>query len=153
MDDSMKKKLAIGIVVAILVLSLIIPMGYWSNPVTSGRYVSEGTIVDKDSKNDTIVVRLYSMTADNNMIETSTFLELKGDIPSDAHLGQDVRIGYSKRGLYEDTKQKVEVSFYTSGNLMTGFILPTILPFRTHKDYSIVNLQSDGSQLVYNKAS
>lgn len=153
MDDSTKKKLVIGIIIAVIVASLIIPMGYWSNSITSGRYVSEGTIVDKDTKSGTIVVRLYSMTADNNMIETSTFLEIKGDIPSDAHLGQDVMIGYSKKGLYEDTKQKVELSFYTSGNLMTGFILPTIMPFRVIEDYTITNVQSDGSLLVYNKAS
>lgn len=153
MDSSSKKKLIIGIVVAVLIASFIIPMSYWSGSITSGRYVSEGVIVDKDSSANTIIVRLYNMTSNNDKIETSTFVELKGDIPNDAYLGQNVMIGYSKKGLYEDTRQKVEMSFDTSGNLMTGLILPTIMPVRVIRDYAIVNVQSDGATLVYNRAS
>lgn len=153
MDNSSRKKLIISIIVVIVIVCLIIPMSYWSGSITSDRYVSEGVIVDKDSSADTIVVRLYNMTSNNNKIETSTFVELKGDIPNDVCLGQNVMIAYSKKGLYEDTYQKVEVSFYTSGNLMTGLILPTIMPFHVIQDYTIVNVQSDGTTLVYNRAA
>lgn len=50
-----------------------------------GRLVSEGTIVDRGE--DAIVVRLYTMTASDDMLETGTFLLLEGYIPDEAYIG------------------------------------------------------------------
>ena len=89
------------------------------------------------------------------MIETGTFLLLQGYIPDDAYTGQRVRIGYSSSdGLYANPDQKVQVSYYVDGNVLTGLILDWLIPFQSAKtDLQIVDIQSDGSLLAYNKAS
>lgn len=143
----------IGAVVLVLVVSFLIPTEHWSSKIVSGRYVSEASIVDRTD--DTIVVRLYNMTADNNKIETETFLTLQGDVPSDTYLGQDVRIGYSYDGLYEDTSQSVQIAYYQKGNLFSALILPRIPILGwsdAGTDLRIVDIQSDGTLLSYNRA-
>ena len=143
--------IAIGIAVA-LIACLLIPYSHWDTDIVSGRLVSEGTIVDRGE--EAIVVRLYTMTASDDMLETGTFLLLEGYIPDDAYIGQRVRIGYSSSdGLYANPDQMVQVSYYVDGNLLTGFILDKLIPFQSAQtDLQIADIQSDGSQLVYNVA-
>ncbi|WP_102371464.1 hypothetical protein [Enorma phocaeensis] len=154
MENAQDKRplIAIGIVVA-LVACLFIPYSHWDTDIVSGRLVSEGTIVERND--DAIAVRLYTMTASNNMIETNTFLVLQGYIPDDAYTGQRVRIGYSSSdGLYANPDQTVQVSYYVDGNVLTGMILDWLIPFQSAKtDLRIVDIQSDGSLLAYNMAS
>ncbi|WP_273384285.1 hypothetical protein [Enorma phocaeensis] len=154
MENAQDKRplIAIGIVVA-LVACLFIPYSHWDTDIVSGRLVSEGTIVERND--DAIAVRLYTMTASNNMIETNTFLVLQGYIPDDAYTGQRVRIGYSSSdGLYANPDQTVQVSYYVDGNVLTGLILDWFIPFQSAKtDLRIVDIQSDGSLLAYNMAS
>ena len=64
------------------------------------------------------------MTAKQDRVETDTYVALQGNIPSDCYLGQLVRIGYSKEGLYQDTNQSVEVDYMVKGNLLMNVILP-----------------------------
>lgn len=154
MDEPKDKRLliAIGIVVA-LVVCLFIPYSHWDTDIVSGRLVSEGAIVERSD--DAIAVRLYTMTASNDMIETNTFLVLQGYIPDDAYTGQRVRIGYSSSdGLYANPDQTVQVSYYVDGNVLTGLILDWLIPFQSAKtDLQIVDIQSDGSLLAYNMLS
>lgn len=152
-ETEKNKKIIIGIVVAALLLSLVIPVSYWSNPITSGRHVSEAVVVDKDTSARTLTLQLYTMSTEKNGAETDTFIQVSGDIPAGCHLGQRVRVGYSKDGLYEDVHQKVELSFFTSGNVMTGWILPRLSPFRAAEDYKIEDIASDGTLLVYKVAA
>ena len=154
MQDDQKRTralIALGIAVA-LIACLFIPYSHWDTDIVSGRLVSEGTIVDRGE--DAIVVRLYTMTASDDMLETGTFLLLEGYIPDDAYIGQRVRIGYSSSdGLYANPDQMVQVSYYVDGNLLTGFILDKLIPFQSAQtDLQIADIQSDGSQLVYNVA-
>ena len=154
MENAQDKRplIAIGIVVA-LVACLFFFFSHWDTDIVSGRLVSEGTIVERND--DAIAVRLYTMTASNNMIETNTFLVLQGYIPDDAYTGQRVRIGYSSSdGLYANPDQTVQVSYYVDGNVLTGLILDWFIPFQSAKtDLRIVDIQSDGSLLAYNMAS
>lgn len=154
MQDDQKRiraLIAIGIAVA-LIACLFIPYSHWDMDIESGRLVSEGTIVDRGE--NAIVVRLYTMTASDDMLETGTFLLLEGYIPDDAYIGQRVRIGYSSSdGLYANPDQMVQVSYYVDGNLLIGFILDKLIPFQSAQtDLQIADIQSDGSQLVYNVA-
>ena len=153
MDETKDKRalIAIGIAVA-LIACLFIPYSHWDTDIVSGRLVSEGTIVDRGE--NAIVVRLYTMTASDDMLETGTFLLLEGYIQDDAYIGQRVRIGYSSSGgLYANPDQMVQVSYYVDGNLLTGFILDKLIPFQSAQaDLQIADIQSDGSQLVYNVA-
>lgn len=153
MDETKDRRvlIAIGIAVA-LIACFFIPYSHWDTDIVSGRLVSEGTIVDRGE--DAIVVRLYTMTASDDMLETGTFLLLEGYIPDDAYIGQRVRIGYSSSdGLYANPDQVVQVSYYVDGNLLTGFILDKLIPFQSAQtDLQIADIQSDGSQLVYNVA-
>lgn len=154
MQDDQKRiraLIAIGIAVA-LIACLFIPYSHWDTDIVSGRLVSEGTIVDRGE--NAIVVRLYTMTASDDMLETGTFLLLEGYIPDDAYIGQRVRIGYSSSdGLYANPDQMVQVSYYVDGNLLIGFILDKLIPFQSAQtDLQIADIQSDGSQLVYNVA-
>ena len=154
MENAQDKRplIVIGIIVA-LVVCLLIPYSHWDTDIVSGRLVSEGTIVERND--DAIAVRLYTMTASSNMIETNTFLVLQGYIPDDAYMGQRVRIGYSSSdGLYANPDQTVQVSYYVDGNLLTGLILDWLIPFQSARtDLQIVDIQSDGSLLAYNMAS
>lgn len=155
MNKDNNKKLKIGLIVAgIIILTLIIPMDYWSMKITKGRYISEANIVDKDLGKGTITVRLLKASENENMEESNCFLLLKGDLPDDCYISQRVMIGYSKEGLLKDTHQKVEVSFYKHGNVMTGFILKNLMPIQVKaSDYQIVDCKLDGSLLSYNVAN
>lgn len=147
-------RIIIALVIAVaLIACFFIPYSHWDTDIVSGRLVSEGTIVDRSD--DAIVVRLYTMTASDDMLETGTFLLLEGYIPDDAYIGQRVRIGYSSSdGLYANPDQMVQVSYYVDGNLLTGFILDKLIPFQSAQtDLQIADIQSDGSQLVYNHAA
>ena len=154
MENAQDKRplIAIGVVVA-LVACFFIPYSHWDTDIVSERLVSEGTIVE--CNDDAIAVRLYTMTASNDMIETNTFLVLQGYIPDDAYIGQRVRIGYSSSdGLYANPDQMVQVSYYVDGNVLTGMILDWLIPFQSAKtDLQIVDIRSDGSLLAYNRAS
>lgn len=153
MNEAKDKRLLIGVAIVIaLIACLFIPYSHWDTDIVSGRLVSEGAIVDRSE--DAIVVRLYTMTASDDMLETETFLLLEGYIPDDAYIGQRVRIGYSSSdGLYANPDQVVQVSYYVDGNLLTGFILDKLIPFQSAQtDLQIADIQSDGSQLVYNVA-
>lgn len=154
MENAQDKRplIAIGVVVA-LVACFFIPYSHWDTDIVSGRLVSEGTIVERND--DAIAVRLYTMTASNDMIETNTFLVLQGYIPDDAYTGQRVRIGYSSSdGLYANPDQTVQVSYYVDGNVLTGLILDWLIPFQSAEtDLQIVDIRSDGSLLAYNMAS
>lgn len=57
-------------------------------------------------------------------------------------------IGYGKDGLYADTKQTVEVSFFKKGNLITAYVLPKVAA----PVFNITDVQSDGTLLIYNVA-
>ena len=154
MDNSSDKRPLIAIAIAIaLVVCLFIPYSHWDTDIVSGRLVSEGTIVERND--DAIAVRLYTMTASSNMIETNTFLVLQGYIPDDAYTGQRVRIGYSSSdGLYANPDQTVQISYYVDDNVLTGLILDWLIPFQSAEtDLQIVDIQSDGSLLAYHKAS
>lgn len=152
-DEQKRMRIKIALVIAVaLIACFFIPYSHWDTDIVSGRLVSEGTIVDRGE--DAIVVRLYTMTASDDMLETGTFLLLEGYIPDDAYIGQRVRIGYSSSdGLYANPDQMVQVSYYVDGNLLTGFILDKLIPFQSAQtDLQIADIQSDGSQLVYNVA-
>lgn len=153
MDETKDRRvlIAIGIAVA-LIACFFIPYSHWDTDIVSGRLVSEGAIVDRGE--DAIVVRLYTMTASDDMLETGTFLLLEGYIPDEAYIGQRVRVGYSSSdGLYANPDQMVQVSYYVDGNLLTGFILDKLIPFQSAQtDLQIADIQPDGSQLVYNVA-
>lgn len=154
MDMNKDRRVLIGVAIAIaLIVCLLIPYTHWDTDIVSGRLVSEGTIVERSD--DAIAVRLYTMTASNDMIETNTFLVLQGYIPDDAYTGQRVRIGYSSSdGLYANPDQTVQVSYYVDGNVLTGLILDWLIPFQSAEtDLRIVDIQSDGSLLAYNMAS
>lgn len=88
-------------------------------------------------------------------METGTFLVLEGCVPDDVYLGQRVHIGYSDpEGLYANPGQTVQVSYYVEDNLLMGFIVDWLIPFHsTGADLQIVDVQSNGSQLVYNVAA
>lgn len=153
-DDYRKTrtKVIIGIVVALVVCAFI-PYSHWDTDIVSGRLVSEGTVVDRSA--DAIVVRLFTMTESSDMVETGTFLVLQGNVPDSTYVGQRVRIGYSSsEGLYANPDQTVQVSYYIDGNLLSGFIWDSIFPFQsTETDLQIVDIQSDGSLLAYNRAN
>lgn len=152
-DEQKRMRIKIALVIAVaLIACFFIPYSHWDTDIVSGRLVSEGTIVDRGE--DAIVVRLYTMTESDDMLETGTFLLLEGYIPDDAYIGQRVRIGYSSSdGLYANPDQVVQVSYYVDGNLLTGFILDKLIPFQSAQtDLQIADIQSDGSQLVYNVA-
>lgn len=153
MNEAKDKRLLIGVAILIaLIACFFIPYSHLDTDIVGGRLVSEGTIVDRGE--DAIVVRLYTMTASDDMLETGTFLLLEGYIPDEAYIGQRVRIGYSSSdGLYANPDQMVQVSYYVDGNLLTGFILDKLIPFQSAQtDLQIADIQSDGSQLVYNVA-
>lgn len=153
MNEAKDKRLLIGVAIVIaLIACFFIPYSHWDTDIVSGRLVSEGTIVDRGE--DAIMVRLYTMTASDDMLETGTFLLLEGYIPNEAYIGQRVRIGYSSSdGLYANPDQMVQVSYYVDGNLLIGFILDKLIPFQSAQtDLQIADIQSDGSQLVYNVA-
>ncbi|MEE0705445.1 MAG: hypothetical protein UCH28_03560 [Adlercreutzia sp.] len=153
MESNATKRNIVIAVVAALLLSIVIPMDHWDKKIPSQRYVSEGVVVSRESSS-TIAVRLNSATQDGQWFETGTYLLLEGNIPNYVNAGQRVQVGYSAKGLYEDTSQKVVVSFYKHGNILTGAILPAISPFgsSTKDDLQIVDIQSDGSPLAYSKA-
>ena len=154
MDEIKGKRVLVGIGIALaLAACLFIPYSHWDTDIVSGRLVSEGTIVE--CSDDAIAVRLYTMTASDDMIETDTFLVLQGYIPDDAYTGQRVRIGYSSSdGLYANPNQTVQVSYYVDGNVLTGLILDWLIPFQSARtDLQIVDIQLDGSLLAYNMAS
>ena len=113
-----QKKIAI-IVIFVLAICWMVPACHWDSTITSGRFVSEASIVEMDRSADSMTVRLYNSSADESKVETSTYLTLGGMIPEDAYMSERVMIGYSKDGLYADTKQTVEVSFFKKGNLIT----------------------------------
>ncbi|OUO19511.1 hypothetical protein [Collinsella sp. An307] len=154
-DAKAKNKWKSIIVIAVIALlaTFFIPMEHWSCKIVSGRYVSEASIIDRSD--DAIAVRLYNMTSGDDRIETNTFVVLEGNIPQDAHIGQDIRIGYSFDGLYDNPDQMVQVAYREKGSLFTGFILP-LVPFfgssGTSDDLQVVDIQSDGSVLTYNMA-
>lgn len=155
MENASLKEKRTMIIIAVfiaLVAALCIPYSYWDTDIVSGRPVSEATIVDKGK--DSIVVRLFTMTSSEEMIETGTFLLLEGYIPEEVHIGQRVRIGYSFDGLFECPTQSVQIAYFVDGNLLTGFFLKSIVPFQSAAtDLRIANIQSDGSSLAYNRAS
>lgn len=156
MLDTEKKDLYIkiaAVVIVALIVCAFIPYSHWDTDIVSGRLVSEGTIVERSD--NAIAVRLYTMTASNDMVETGTFVVLEGNIPYDAYTGQRVCIGYSSsEELYANPDQIVQVSYYVDGNLLTGLILDRIIPFQSAgTDLQIVDIQSDGSLLAYNKAA
>ena len=143
----------IAVVVAFTIIaSLMIPMERWSCSIVSGRYVSEARIVERDE--DEIAVRLYNMTADRSKLETNTFLILVGNVPSDAYVGQDIQIGYSYDGLYENTSQSVQVAYREDSNLFM-WAVEKFIPFTSgaQDDLKIVDIQPDGALLSYNRAS
>ena len=144
-------KIAIVVIIAIIVCAFI-PHSHWDSRIVSGRLVSEGTIVERSS--NAIAVRLYTMTASEDLVETGTFLVLEGNVPDDVHTGQRVRIGYSSSdGLYSDPTQMVQISYYVDDNLL-GSLLNSIIPFQSaDTDLQIVDIQSDGSLLAYNRAA
>jgi hypothetical protein len=90
------------------------------------------------------------MGANNNKVETSTFVKINGEIPADSYLSQNVMIGYSEDGLYADTSQKVDVAFYSKGNIIAGLIIPQLMPVQFKDKYEIVDIESDGTLLSYN---
>nr|WP_075575889.1 hypothetical protein [Olsenella timonensis] len=150
--NDLRIKIVIGVVIALIVCAFI-PYAHWDTDIVSGRLVSEGTIVDRGDRS--LAVRLYTMSASEDLMETGTFLLLEGYVPDDAHLGQRVRIGYSySEGLYENPNQTVQVSYYVEDNLLMGFILDRLIPFQSAEtDLRIVDVRSDGSPLVYNVAT
>lgn len=149
---SKQKKVAIIVVISALVVCWMIPAYHWDSSITSGRAVNEASIVEIDKSADSMTVRLFSATAGDDKVETSTYLTLGGTIPEYAYLGERVMIGYSKDGLYADTKQNVEVSFFKKGNLVTAYLLPMIQIDPAAPVFGITDVQSDGSLLAYNVA-
>lgn len=151
-DDKHSPLLIVVVVVIAAVACSIIPHSYWDTRIVSGRFVSEGTIVERGD--DAIAVRLYAMTESDDMLETGTFLVLEGKIPDGTYTGQHVRIGYSStNGLYGDPDQLVQISYYVDGSL-AGFIFSRIIPPRgVDTDLRIIDIVSDGSPLSYNRAA
>ena len=152
---SEERRLYIAIAVgalALLAVCSIIPHSYWDTRIVSGRFVSEGAIVERGD--GAIAVRLYAMTESDDMLETGTFLVLEGKIPDGTYTGQHVRIGYSStNGLYGDPDQLVQISYYVDGSL-AGFIFSRIIPPRgVDTDLRIIDIVSDGSPLSYNRAA
>lgn len=153
MDNERHSPLLIAVVLAIsVVVCSVIPHSYWDTRIVSGRFVSAGTIVERDG--GVIAVRLYNMTESDDMLETGTFLVLEGKIPDGAYTGQHVQIGYSSsNGLYGDPDQLVQISYFVDGSL-SGFILSRIIPPRgVDTDLRIIDIVSDGSPLSYNRAA
>ncbi len=155
MDKSKRNRnIAIGIVIAVIVVLVVcafVPMSYWDDKISSGCYISEAVVADinKASTDQTMTVQLYSESK-----PTNTTLLLQGDIPDKAHVGQQVDIGYSKEGLYEDTSQSVQVSYYVDGNVLMGFVVHGILQLRpAANSLKIADLHSDGTALTYYVAS
>ena len=149
-----QKKIAI-IVIFVLAICWMVPACHWYSTITSGRFVSEASIVEMDRSADSMTVRLYNSSADESKVETSTYLTLGGMIPEDAYMSERVMIGYSKDGLYADTKQTVEVSFFKKGNLITAYVLPRIQTATVDsaaRIFNIIDVQSDGTLLTYNVA-
>lgn len=149
-----QKKIAI-IVIFVLAICWMVPACHWDSIITSGRFVSEASIVEMDRSADSMTVRLYNSSADESKVETSTYLTLGGMIPEDAYMSERVMIGYSKDGLYADTKQTVEVSFFKKGNLITAYVLPRIQTATVDsaaRIFNIIDVQSDGTLLTYNVA-
>ena len=149
-----QKKIAI-IVIFVLAICWMVPACHWDSTITSGRFVSEASIVEMDRSADSMTVRLYNSSADESKVETSTYLTLGGMIPEDAYMSERVMIGYSKDGLYADTKQTVEVSFFKKGNLITAYVLPRIQTATVDsaaRIFNIIDVQSDGTLLTYNVA-
>ena len=143
-EEERSKKTTIAIIViVVLMLSFIIPVKQWDCPITKGRSVSEATITQ---------VGNGSITATINGTQTS--LTMSGNIPGHAQKGQSIRIGYSKSGLYEDTSQKVEVSYYVDGNLL-GYVTHMVFGGlrRASDDLKITNVRSDGKLLYYYRAA
>ena len=152
MTDSNARRLSPGakvvLVIAIfLVVSIFVPAKLWDSKITSGRYVSEAVITQVGS--DSIVAVISG---------THTSLTMKGRIPDYAEVGQSIRIGYSRDGLFADTSQKVEVAYYYDGTLFNKIIhtvLGSILGSarKTSDDLKITNVKSDGSLLRYYRAA
>lgn len=141
MTDSGKRAAVIAIVVAVLLACWFIPVEHWDSYPASGRYTNDAVIAGRSG--DSIRVQLDG---------TATFLMLKGNIPSSAHEGQRVRIGYSKLGLYEDVHQKVEVSYFVNGNLLWMLFARFVNPPHFAADgLQIVSMDSDGSHIEFNK--
>ena len=153
--EAKHRRMAIIVIAAIALLAtFFIPMEHWSCKIVSGRYVSEATIVDRSD--GAIVVRLYNMTSGDDKIETNTFIVLECNVPQDAYIGQDIRIGYSYDGLYDNPDQMVQVAYREKGSVFTGLILP-LVPFfgssSVDDDLQVIDIQSDGSMLTYNRAA
>jgi hypothetical protein len=151
MDDVQKRKagIAAGIIAAVAVVLLMIPMDYWMGKIPSGRMVSEGEVVSVSSSS--IKVRIIYTQPERY---SDNYLVLQGDVLDEAHKGQRVRIGYNRTdGLFEDMSQTVVMEYRVSGNALQGLVLSRIMPGLFVRDLRIADVQLDGSLIPYSVAS
>jgi hypothetical protein len=132
--DEKKRNTYIAIaVVAALVISFLIPAENEVGRITSGHYFNVGIVKAKDR--NTVTVRI------TEPVDSGYILVLQGKT-DDFHVGQEVNIGYAYDGLFENTSQSVQVTYYKNGNLLMKFIR-MFMPY-FNNEWKIIDVQYDG---------
>ncbi|MBR0404098.1 MAG: hypothetical protein IJI68_02680 [Eggerthellaceae bacterium] len=140
----------IGAIVAIALISAVVPYKAWDYAVFPDRYCVEGQVASIDGRN--LKVNIDTAMGENQMPQSlGAFVVLEGDVPDYCREGQSVIISIpSGSSLLQKIGKNVEVQFYRDTNLLMGLIVPLVAPVQVGAPSMILkDINLNGTLLVY----
>lgn len=145
-----KTPIVIVAVIAIIIVSALIPYKTWDHAPSPERYCVEGQVASIDG--NTITVNIDTARGENqNPTFLGAYVVLQGSVPDYCRTGQAVIISIHRgSSLFDKIDKSVEVSFYRDTNVLMGMIVPMVAPFRTDpSSLTLKELHPNGTLLLY----
>lgn len=138
----------VGAIIAIVVISALVPYKAWDYRVPDNRYCIKGQV---DSIEGT-KLKVNIDTARNENASPGALgasVTLQGNIPDYCREGQSVTISIaSGKSLLEKVDKEVGVQFYRDTNVLMGLIVPMVAPF-SPPTMTLKDIDLNGTLLVY----
>lgn len=140
----------VGAIIAVVIISALIPYKAWDYQSLSNRYCIEGQVASIEG--NTLKVNIDTAKSDNEQPRSlGASVTLQGSVPDYCREGQSVIISmHSGDSLFEKKDKEVEVQFYRDTNVLMGLIVPMIAPFHiVAPSMTLKDINLNGTLLVY----
>ena len=145
-----KTPYVVGVVIAVIIVSSLIPYKAWDYRVSNDRYCVEGQVASIEGSN--LEINIDTVSGENEQPRPlGASVVLQGSVPSYCREGQSVIISiYSGESLFEKIDKEVEVQLYRDTNVLMGLILPMVAPFQASApSMKLIDIDPNGTLLVY----